>query len=538
LGTKPGCFSFSEKSSALFSNKTSLMNCTHIPLSQVGQFPTLLLDYLQGKPELTDFYGQAPQIANFEAQIQQKVFTPEKRQTLVAALRQQYARIGQVPDLEILLDEKTFTVTSGHQLNIFTGPLYVIYKIVTIINLARQLQAQYPEYRFVPVYWMASEDHDLAEISHFSLFGKTHTWETTQTGPVGRMTLQDMAPMVEALPESLPIFEEAYTQSPTLAQAVLRYMHALFGQHGLICLDPDEASLKKLFVPYIQKDLEGRAHALAVDAASERLEQLGYKTQISPRNINLFFMREGLRERFVFEDGRYKVLNTNLQFSQKEIEQLLEKEPQCFSPNVVLRPLYQEVILPNLAYIGGPSEVAYWLQLKGVFDLHHVPFPILMPRNFALVINKPAAKKIEKLGIQIADLFADEVTLRKAFVEKNSANALSLSDEQVALGRVFEDILHKAVVIDKTLESAVKAEQQKLFNGLENLEKRLKKAEERNQETEIGQLIGLKQKLFPGNVLQERSENFLNFYVNNPDFLDQLLTHFEPLRFDFMALSE
>jgi bacillithiol synthase len=231
-------------------------------------------------------------------------------------------------------------------------------------------------------------------------------------------------------------------------------------------------------------------------------------------------------------------LNTNLSFSEGEIIEMIENSPEKFSPNVVLRPVYQEVILPNLAYIGGPSEVPYWLQLKGIFDKNNIPFPILMPRNFALVVNRPSGKKMEKLGLSVNDLFLDEVTLRKTFVEKNSSNSLSLSSENESFAKIFEAILQKAILVDKTLEGAVNGEKQKLTNSIENLEKRLKKAEERNQETEVSQLLALKQKLFPNGGLQERSENFLNFYLNNPEFLTQMLDIFDPLDFSFYVVME
>lgn len=204
----------------------------------------------------------------------------------------------------------------------------------------------------------------------------------------------------------------------------------------------------------------------------------------------------------------------------------------------MLRPLYEEVILPNLAYIGGPSEVPYWLQLKAIFDFHETAFPILMPRNFALYINKPSAKKMEKLGLSVEELFLDEITLKKEFVAKNSHNSLSLADEATQIQAIYDVILAKAVQIDKTLEGAVKGEQQKMLNTLEHLEKRLKKAEERNQETEVTQLLGVKHKLFPNGTPQERVENFLNFFVNNPEFLTQISEAFDPLNFTFNVLVE
>jgi uncharacterized protein YllA (UPF0747 family) len=150
-------------------------------------------------------------------------------------------------------------------------------------------------------------------------------------------------------------------------------------------------------------------------------------------------LSNGVRERIVKEEGVYKVLNTELQFSEEEILALLESQPEHFSPNVVLRPVYEEVILPNLAYIGGPSEVPYWLQLKGAFDHYGVTFPILMPRNFALVVNKASAKKMEKLDLSIEELYHDEITLRKNFVEKHSENSLSLAEE----GKTFQQFLKK-----------------------------------------------------------------------------------------------
>jgi bacillithiol synthase len=514
------------------------MTIQALSLATTGQFSTLLLDYLNQDEQVKPFYNQFPDIEGFHNQISQKKLSVEHRQTLVATLQKQYAGLENTPNFNILLDENTFTVTTGHQLNIFTGPLYVIYKIITILNLAKKLKAEFPDKNFVPVYWMASEDHDLAEIDHFSLFGKTYQWQTEQKGAVGRMNPAAIQAVLDEMPEKPEIFAQAYTQHATLADAARAYMHQLFGNEGLITIDADDRELKREFVPIMKTDLQGRTHALAVTETSEKLEELGYKTQITPRNINLFYLAEGLRERIVFEEGRYKVLNTNISFSNSEINHLLENEPERFSPNVVLRPVYQEVILPNLAYIGGPAEMPYWLQLKGVFDAHNLTFPILIPRNFGLYINKANVKKMQKLELSATALFQDEVTLRLWFVEHNSMNALSLGEETQAMSQIFGKVLDKAVKIDKTLEGTVNAEKQKLINALENLEKRLKKAEERNQETEITQLLALKQKLFPNGGLQERSENFLNFYLNNSGFLNQVSEVFDPLDFKMYVMME
>ncbi len=180
--------------SLIETEKPPFMTVHSVDLRTTGQFPALLLDYLDQKPSLKDFYGTFPTVENAADIIKQRAnFSLEKRQTLVKVLEEQYAGQPYLPDFSILLDEKTFTVTTGHQLNIFTGPLYIIYKIVTIIKLARELKEKYPEYNFVPVYWMASEDHDFAEIASFHLYGQTHKWEGEHKGAVGRLNPKELA---------------------------------------------------------------------------------------------------------------------------------------------------------------------------------------------------------------------------------------------------------------------------------------------------------------------------------------------------------
>lgn len=515
------------------------MHCQSLPLATTGAFPPLFLDYISQKDALQPFYGNFPTLDNFEKQIHQKSLDAKvDRVTLVKVLESQYKKLSNQPDLSVLAEANTFTVTTGHQLNIFTGPLYVIYKIVTTINLARKLKVAYPAYNFVPVYWMATEDHDFEEISYFNLFSKKYTWQTQQKGAVGRMNPRELGEALKILPERLPVFEKAYLKHDNLADAVRCYMNDLFGNEGLVCIDGDDAELKRLFLPVIENELLHTTAYKLVSATTEQIESIGYHTQISPREINLFYLEEGLRERIVKEGDEYKVLNTNLKFSTTEILSEAQQNPQRFSPNVVLRPLYQEMILPNLAYIGGPSEVPYWMQLKGVFDHFGVPFPILLPRNFALYINAASQHRAEKLGVTVENLFWDDVRLRKSFVEKNTTVSLELTQEKEAITAIFNKILQKAIVIDKTLEGAVSAERTKVLNTLENVEKRLQKAEERNYETELNQLLGLKAKLFPNGGLQERSENFLNFYLNDSTFIQKLLDSFDPLDFQFNVLTE
>ena len=515
------------------------MTLKKVDLRNTGQFPGLLLDYLDQKPDLAEFYNIYPTIENAAEIIKQRAgFDSEKRKTLVHVLEEQYHGSPFKPDFSILLDSKTFTVTTGHQLNIFTGPLYIIYKIVTTIKLARELKETYPEYNFVPVYWMATEDHDFEEIASFHLFGQTHKWEGEHKGAVGRLNPKELESILKHLPVKPLLFAKAYLENETLADAVRCYMHELFGNEGLVCIDADHPDLKRHFLPVIKQELTDSVSEKLVAETTSKLAALGYHTPLNAREINLFYLQHNVRERIVREGDRFKVLNTDLSFSEEEILSLTEEHPEFFSPNVVLRPLYEEVILPNLAYIGGPSEVPYWMQLKGIFDHHQVAFPMLIPRNFAVYINDLQSQKVEKLGISYEDLFLDQVALRRTFVEKNTEKILSLADQKRSFGQVFEGILEKAVAVDKTMEGAVKAEQARLLKSLENLEKRIRKAEERNHESEIDQLLNLKEKLFPNGTAQERYDNLLSFYVNDPSFIGKLFDTFNPLDFKYNILIE
>ncbi len=507
------------------------------PLSQLTAFSSLLLDYLDEKPNLKNLYQNSPNIAGFKNQLADKRSFPiSNRQTLVEVLQDQYQGIENKPAIEKLLDSNTFTVTTGHQLNLMTGPLYVIYKIVSIINLAKKLKAEYPTFNFIPVYWMATEDHDWDEINHVHLNQKTYSWNTQQQGAVGRFNLEGIQDFLQSLPYSLPIFQKAYTQNNTLSEAVRCYMHELFGAEGLVCLDADDSRLKSLFLPVMEADLLDHVHETLVEKQNQQLNDLGYKTQINARGINLFYLIDGVRERIEKQGEWYKVLNQSIQFNTEELKQELQLHPERFSPNVVLRPVFQECILPNLAYLGGPAEVAYWLQLKGIFDHHQIPYPIVLPRNFALLLPQVEQKRIEKLGIKISDLFLPESSLVRKYVLENSVYSLDFNQEIESVNPILEQMVHKAKQVDPTLEGSILAERQRWVNGLERMAKKLKRAEERNHETAIRQIQQVKAHLFPHGNWQERYDNLLDFYLDKPSLIQDLLDSFDPLNFELYVI--
>ena len=517
------------------------MKVEKISFAETQRFSRIFLDYVSQKEELKQFYGYYPYKENFRKQIDLKSkFSKNNRIILEKVLLSQYSGVKTSANVQhnirSLTNENTFTVTTGHQLNIFTGPLYFIFKIITAINACKELQLEYPEYDFVPVYWMASEDHDFAEINNLFLFGKQYVWDTNQRGSVGRFMPNSLSKLLDALPEKMPIFETAYLDHSNLSDSVRYYVNELFQEQGLVVIDGDNTELKKLFIPYMLDDINEYSAHRFIQETSTRLESYGYEAQVHPREINFFYLDSIIRERFVEENGVFRVLNTDKTYTKEELTRLIKEEPFKLSPNVIMRPLYQEVILPNIGYVGGPGEIAYWLQIKSLFQHYSIPYPIILPRNSGMVIDKNIEQKIQKLGIHILDIFQDISILKKEFVKKNSKNSLSLGEEKYIMNTIIHSLKTKATDIDKSLEGFIMKQQAKWEEDLENIEKKIQKSEQQNQETNLKQIEYVKEKLFPQNILQERRDSFLNFSINNSNFVQQLLISFQPFDFQFYIL--
>lgn len=514
-----------------------------IPLADTKAFSPFFLDYIQQKDSLRPFYEQFPTLENFNNPLtkKSKSFSSETRTVLTTALQRQYKNITLTDrvneNISALADSKTFTVTTGHQLNIFTGPLYFIFKIVTVINTCKQLRAKYPDYKFVPVYWMASEDHDYDEIKYFRLYGKKYIWETDQKGAVGRFNTTGLDTILNNVPGDITMFRNAYQKHNTLSEAVRFYVNELFGAEGVITIDADDHDLKSIFKNVIREDVTKNTTLKLVDKTNQALEKLNYKTQIFCRDINFFYLDKNIRNRIEKRDDQYHVVDTDLIFSEKEITDLIEKEPEKFSPNVILRPLYQEMILPNIAYVGGPAEVIYWLQLKDVFEHYKTPFPILMPRNFAMVVENTVERKFEKTHLDYKDFFEDKNYIFNHWVLKNTQHDLTVGSERTTINSIFNTLKAKAESIDKTLGPFVGAEGKRTLNSLEKIERKLLRAEKRIHTEKLRQIEQVKDALFPNGSLQERTDNFLNFYQQDNQFISKLIQHFDPFDFNFNVIT-
>lgn len=532
------------------------MPTDHISFKDTGYFSKLICDYLAEKEQLKPFYNTFPRIENFESQIAEKgkSFTKESRLVLAKTLLSQYDSIDTTQEtldnIEALKEENTFTITTGHQLNLFTGPLYFLYKIVSVINLSRELKERYPDSNFVPVYWMATEDHDFEEINYFNFNGKKVRWNREASGAVGELNTKGLEQVFDLFTKELGagknaeelrrLFTAAYLNHNNLAEATHYLANELFKDYGLVIIDANVSELKMEFIPFMKKELVDQTSFKVVSEINSQLEKASeaYKIQVNPREINLFYLKENLRERIVFEKGVFNVLNTDISWSEAELLKELDVYPERFSPNVIMRPLYQEVILPNLCYVGGGGELAYWFQLKKNFEVNNVPFPILLLRNSVLVETKQQSDKLARLNISNEDFFLK----RDAFINKKvrqiSNVDIDFSEQKKHLKAQFENLYTLAEQTDHSFIGAVQAQERKQLNGLEHLEKRLLTAQKRKLKDQVMRMTDIQNELFPNQSLQERNTNFSQLYLEFGDqLIHQLVLNLQPLRGEFLILK-
>ena len=528
------------------------MSSTQIPFKQTGFFSKTMIDYLEKHENIQDFYHNFPNLEGFKRQIAEKSdsFPLENRHVLVDVLQKQYVGFDTSEQtqehIDSLKNENTFTITTGHQLNLFTGPLYFLYKIFSVINLCEILSEKFPGQKFVPVYWMATEDHDFDEINYFNFKGTKVVWNRPDGGPVGRFSTEGLDQVFGEFSKHLgnsrnaafikELFEKAYLNHADLANATRYIANELFKEYGLVVIDADDAKLKSLFAPVVKDELLHQTSHQMVSNTISQLEE-HYKVQVNPREINLFYMTDSMRERIVKEGDKYLVNDTNIYLTEEALLKELENHPERFSPNVIMRPLYQEVILPNLCYIGGGGEMAYWLELKAYFEKVEIPFPILLLRNSVQVVSEKQAKKLGNLNISFEELFMKQHELLAKKVTEHSDIQFSFQETQAQLEQQFEALQRVAEQTDVSFVGAVNAQQQKQLKGLQNLKKRLLRAEKRKHSDLVQRITELQNQLLPNQSLEERQRNFSEFYLEyGQKFMTALKNNLHPLQLEFTIL--
>jgi bacillithiol biosynthesis cysteine-adding enzyme BshC len=522
-------------------------NATPISYRSTGLFSALINDYIETKGTAQSFVNYAATKEGYKKAIEQRASFPTNRKVLVEVLQNQYTQLAKdvndanvlnnnnnnalnnslnnkeafklVNDnVSLLLKENTFTVTTAHQPNIFTGPLYFFYKILHTIQLAAELKKQFPQHNFVPVYYMGSEDADLQEVGSYNLAGEAYQWNTKQKGAIGRMKVDDeLIKLLQNLEgywlvqpagkEALEVLKQAYQKGKSISEATLALVHAYFGKYGLVVLQPDDTKLKSLFIEVMEKELRTGFSQKAIQPTKEKLAST-YHVQSDGRDLNLFYLKENTRARIDKQGSSYIVVDANISFTEEEIVKELHAHPDRFSPNVILRGVYQETILPGIAFIGGGGELAYWMELKNVFNEVKVHYPILQLRNSFMFMNEKQTAHWNSLGFSLEDLFKPMLELELDYVKNQTKENLALTNHIASLNDLYASIQQDVIKIDTSLGDHTKNLSVQAQKKLALLEKKMIRAEKRKQQTSIDRIQAIKGSLFPKNSLQERVENF------------------------------
>ncbi len=520
---------------------------TPISYRATGLFSGLVNDYLEAKGTAQSFVEYNATIDGYKKAIEQRASFPTNRKVLVEVLQNQYTQLAkEVNDasvlnsnnnnelhnslntkeafklvndnLSLLLKENTFTVTTAHQPNIFTGPLYFFYKILHTIQFAAELKKQFPEHNFVPVYYMGSEDADIQEVGSYTLAGEAYQWNTKQKGAIGRMKVdEELIQLLQNLEgywsvqpagkDALDVLKQAYQKGKTISEATFSLVHAYFGRYGLVVLQPDDAKLKSLFINVMEKELRTGFSQKAIGPTKEKLAST-YHVQSDGRDLNLFYLKENSRARIEKQGDSYIVVDADIRFTEEEIVKELHANPDRFSPNVILRGVYQETILPGVAFIGGGGELAYWMELKNVFNEVKVYYPILQLRNSFMFMNEKQTAHWNSLGFSLEDLFKPLLELELDYVKNQTKENLALTKHIASLNDLYTSIQQDVIKIDTSLGDHAKNLSVQAQKKLALLEKKMIRAEKRKQQTSIDRIQAIKGFLFPKNSLQERVENF------------------------------
>ena len=487
---------------------------------ETGLFSKIILDYIDHSiPE--DLYSRYLDIDNIEDQISEKQEQKINRDLLSDVLESQNSHIEltdqAVNNLRLIRNNNTFTVTAGHQLCLFGGPLYFFYKIISTIKLTELFKERFPKYNFIPIFWMASEDHDFDEVDHVNLFGRKYSWETEQSGMVGDFRTNKIDYLINDILKSVTptkysrelkdLLTKCYTND-TLSNSSRMFINELFGNYGLLVLDPADPRLKKEFIPVIKN----------IMIQSRKISE-SYKVQAYVRDVNFFKLSKSKRERIVND------------VSEKEID----LDPESFSPNVLMRPLYQEMILPNLAYVGGPAEVAYWFQLKTAFKSMNIVFPMLALRNSVMMMESKDYEVWENTKLDFRHIFLPLSKIEEKIVSHFSPDSF-LTDEKIDLLKIYKKISQKTD--DKNLKSFIESNLSSHKKMIDHIEKKIIRSKKLDHQRLINKISKIKNKLFPANSLQERHDCFIPLYLMyGKEFLETLKEEIDPLNLNFLLLS-
>ncbi len=518
---------------------------------EVGITP-LFVDYLNDFDKLKDYYAADFRDRGSWKKLIGNVLSKQRdRSTLIRVLteqnKQHHCGIRTLANIDLLGNENTVAVVTGQQVGICSGPLYTIYKTVTAIKLAEQLSAQFPDYNFVPVFWVENEDHDFEEINKINVLNPAGDIQTIEylfggkpfeknPGPVGSIVIDNfidnffdrLQTQLQDSEFKLPLLAALrgyYRQGASLGAAFVGVMNHLFEDAGLVFLDPGNVELKKILKPVFQREIAGmsKTSQMVIDTSAGLEEH--YHAQIKAKSINLFMLHKGGRYLIEPRENDYSLKGTRQFFSKEELNGIVENSPELISPNVVLRPICQDAILPTIAYVGGPSEIAYFGQLKSVYEFFDVQMPVVYPRASVTVVEEKVKNILEKFQVDFTEIWSDIDPLLIRIAEQVSEVKVD------ALFDLLHRRIHEAVAesrfgiqqIDSTLSGAIDSTLSRIESQLNVLKEKTQSAQQRRQDVTIKQIQKVAANIFPKSNFQEREFNVV-YYMNKygPDFVKWL----------------
>jgi bacillithiol synthase len=510
--------------------------------SDEAGFSRLFTDYVNNYSRVKDFYsGDFREEAQWRSRLEILSHRSIDRSTLVQVLSNQnrdyHCGVKTLANIDLLLNDNTVAIITGQQVGLFSGPLYAIYKTLTALKLAECLSQQYPDYNFVPIFWLEGEDHDIEEVSSISLFNSSNELIRLQyqtedlsagknIGAVGEISFDESITALftslrqallptEFSPKVIELFETAYQKGMTFSRAFIHLFNVLLEDSGLIFFNPHNPDTKKMLSPLFEQELKNVSHTCKLVIAQSELLEQQYHAQVKPRPVNLFmFYNNGRYALEPHQDG-FSLKGTRKTFSLNDLINLLNTDPNLFSPNVVLRPLCQDYLFPTLAYVAGPSEIAYFAQFKQLYEYFGISEPIIYPRSSATIVEERNRRVMKKFNLQTEDFFTDIDFLKKRV-------ATTISDFKVeelfsnTYGTVSESLTSLKgglESIDSTLVPALENTLNRMQGALHALKEKTITAQKRQHEITLRQLDKVSIQLLPYSHLQEREINII-YYLN------------------------
>lgn len=531
------------------------MKAIALQFHELGRYSAFVRALSQKSAVLSSLGYRFPDKAAFESRMKDLMgsFDPSQRALLIERLEAQNSWNSiQLQQLKHLASPETFVVSTAHQPSFLGGPAYIPIKIASSIALCRQLKAWFPAYNFIPIHWLGSEDHDFDELGQVTLYGQLHRWSAQPGGPIGRKQLGDLTELFDQLTPLIShkpfgnwafnTLQTAFQPGATLAQAMKTWLNILFEEQGLLIIDGDDVELKRRFAPIMEREFRESFAYPMLQMGAKRFEQAGFVAPLQGREINLFHLTNSKRDRFEpAEDGRWMTKSGDLNLSREEGASLIRENPAEWSPNAVLRPLYQSLILPEVAFVGGGAEVAYWTQLQETFAQASIQQPLLVLRSSLSWAESQWWKKAEKAGFDVSwltDKFQswEEKVLKASGLEPQLH---TLEEAETQILNTFKQISSLVQEVDATLLGAAEAERQKASNGLEALKAKVRKAYKQKQEVQLRQLRGLYDKLFPQDMLQERNESLISALAQwGPEWIEVMIRYLNPIETEFLLLVD